>query len=137
MPTVKELKEIAKVRGIKGYSKMKKSQLETVLGFMEFANNEGSSSRPDSACPSGKIVNPSTGRCVSKKGSIGKKLMASRTPEWDEPLDVDTQPIAVSPPRPKPKKRKKKPIPPPRTTSKPKASSSKPATWKRKLPSFI
>jgi len=29
-------------------------------------------------CPSGKIVNPLTGRCINKHGKIGKKLSSSR-----------------------------------------------------------
>lgn len=32
---------------------------------------------PLKQCPPGKIMNPTTGRCVEKTGSIGKKLVKS------------------------------------------------------------
>ena len=37
-----------------------------------------------SPCPSGKILNPRTNRCVKKTGRIGKKLILSKDKECDE-----------------------------------------------------
>ena len=45
-------------------------------------------------CPSGKIRNPATGRCVSRNGPIGKKLVTPPTPK--------VKPVAQTPKRPKP-----------------------------------
>ena len=37
-----------------------------------------------SPCPSGKILNPRTNRCVKKTGRIGKKLILTKDKECDE-----------------------------------------------------
>ncbi len=36
-------------------------------------------------CPPGKIMNPATGRCVDKKGQIGKGLLKNVTFESTRP----------------------------------------------------
>jgi len=72
--TVKILREQAKAKGLKGYSKLRKQELITLL------------KRTNKVCTRGKIRNPSTGRCVSKTGKIGKALLKGRSVSWMDPI---------------------------------------------------
>lgn len=93
MSTVKELQQEAKKRGFKGYSKMRKDELIALLaGGSPKASRRKScrASRRQSSpkkvsgkcagvnCTSDKICNPASGRCVTKKGKIGKALLEKK-----------------------------------------------------------
>lgn len=60
MPTVKELRETAKRRGLKGYSSLLKDEL---IKFLD-DNPSPKKQTNKSPCPEGKEINPKTGRCV-------------------------------------------------------------------------
>ena len=55
-----------------------------------------------SKCPKGKVVNPKTGRCVKKDGTIGKKIVA-KTPTRKVSRKSDKKPKRLSTPSKKPK----------------------------------
>jgi hypothetical protein len=97
MPTVVELKQKAKLRGIQGYSTMRKAELENALKRASSAKRKSPAKRASSAkkCPEGKVrntvskgcrdkctsaqrINPKTGRCVSKKASSPRKASSAK-----------------------------------------------------------
>ncbi len=54
-------------------------------------------------CPEGKILNPSTNRCVSMHGKIGKKLLSGQRPSTPPPRPNPSRPPPrTPPPRPNP-----------------------------------
>ncbi len=67
MPTVKELRAQAKAHGYKGYSRMRKAELETLLNKQKSRPKSRGSSKeyppPPKRCPAGSSVNPATKRC--------------------------------------------------------------------------
>ena len=90
-----ELKDIARKRGIKGYSRMRKAELEKALAKsrakspslseLRKALADGDSIKSPSPaktgktinkkCPPGKVLNRDTNRCISKKGALYKGLL--------------------------------------------------------------
>lgn len=72
--TVKELKKLCKERGIRGYSNLRKAELIDILRKSTIKKPSRKVSRKK-ICPSGKIMNPATGRCVKETGAIGLKIL--------------------------------------------------------------
>src|SRR5579872_4034028 len=94
MPTIAELKEECKRKGISGYSKKTKAELEKLCGGKspkktspkkpsskktspkKPSSKKSSPKKPSSkGCPPGKIRNPKTQNCVDEKGKVGKQIL--------------------------------------------------------------
>lgn len=86
--TVEVLKQLAKKKGISGYSKLRKAELIKLIigGGSDIGAgsdiggggiggiNIGSGKCEFKFCPDDKICNPTSGLCVKRDGKIGKKL---------------------------------------------------------------
>jgi len=70
--TVPELKKLARERGYKGYSKMRKAE---IIALLRGKRSPKRSPKSSNKCKEYQILNPSSNRCVSKTGKIGKKLL--------------------------------------------------------------
>jgi hypothetical protein len=71
MPTVKQLRVVARELKIHNYGSMRKAELERAIS----GHSIRSIPKTTSDCPPGKIVNPRTGKCVSMSGKIGKSII--------------------------------------------------------------
>jgi hypothetical protein len=103
MVTLKDLKKTAKFLGIRGYSRMKKSEIEHAL--LNHKQPPIKISKPSpllkDKCSGSKILNPATNRCVSKTGRIGLKLSL---PKPSQPLPKQLpKPLPKQLPKPLPK----------------------------------
>jgi len=97
--TVVELKQLAKIKGLKGYSKLTKSNLIALIRKGEGGGGKATDKCKNKKCTSDSICNPSSGRCVKKSGEIGKKLLtvSIRSP----PVSITIQPVSIkTPPEP-------------------------------------
>lgn len=52
----------------------------------------------DTQCPADKICNPATGRCVLKRGKLGKSILASKNGIVNKPKNAKTKAKATCPP---------------------------------------
>ena len=90
-PTVKQLKEDIKKHGGKGYSNKNKEELIQMLKRLVAPKPKPKPAKKP--CPPGKIRNPKTGRCVSKTGAVGKKLVTpAPKPKTTTPKPKTTTP---------------------------------------------
>lgn len=88
--SVKELKQMIKKK-ITGYSRLKKDELITLLQsnkkFLRDNKISVIQNKCDGKkCSSDKICNPVSGRCVTKTGKIGRKLLLTYSPDIAKPL---------------------------------------------------
>ena len=85
--TVVELRQIARNKGLTGYSRLNKKDL---INMIRQGNKGGPKKKTPkryspkktpsaSKCPTGKILNPATGRCVNKNGKIGQALLGKQS----------------------------------------------------------
>ena len=95
--TVKELIEIAKEKKLSGYSKMRKSELISLISTNTGVQYVSPKVNPTDIidkcakkiCVSSKICNPQSGLCVNRTGEIGRKIINSflkdkiSKPAWD------------------------------------------------------
>ncbi len=79
-------------------------------------------------CPSGKILNPDTNRCVSRDGKIGKLIISNKIAATKKPSKKKPSNKPVSKKKPSKKPSKKKPIHKPVSKKKP---SKKPSDKKK------
>jgi glutaredoxin len=81
--TVKELLDIARLKNLSGYSKMRKAELISLInsstGYHNVIPKIILQNKDDKCinkiCVPSKICNPDSGICVNKTGNIGKKLV--------------------------------------------------------------
>jgi hypothetical protein len=82
--TVVELKALAKKKGIRGYSKLRKAEIISLIRSGNVVGNvvgNGSIDKCENKkCNSDSICNPESGRCVKKSGKIGIKLIQKTPP---------------------------------------------------------
>lgn len=83
--TVKELKSLCKSKGISGYSTLVKKDLFK-LCLSKKSSKRHSSKRVKSPkrqknCQPGFILNPTSGRCVSRDGPTGRKILQGKSPK--------------------------------------------------------
>ena len=71
MPTVKELQELLRAKGLKVSGR--KDELVARLAGVSIAQS-GVDKCSGKTCPVDKVCNPETGRCVIATGKIGKKI---------------------------------------------------------------
>lgn len=95
--TVKELLDIARQKNLKGYSKLRKAELISLIISSTGNHHVTPKIIPqikqdkcfNKICVPSKICNPNSGICVNKTGDIGKKLINSilnkkiNRPEWE------------------------------------------------------
>ena len=100
--TVVELKALAKKKGLRGYSKLRKAELISLIRSSISGNVSGTVGGGGSIdkcqnkkCNTDSICNPQSGRCVKKSGKIGIKLIQN-----PPPLHPIVKPIIRSPPQP-------------------------------------
>ena len=92
MTSVAQLKQLCRDKGIRGYSKMTKKELLIHCGYNQSSSSSNVvSNQPDIGCPHNTVRNPKTGRCVSKKGTIGKKILQNRQQSSDSDSDSDSE----------------------------------------------
>ena len=74
------MKAIAKSQNYKGYTKLKKADLIELL-----KKGKPTQSQPITTgtinCPSNKVLNKKSGKCVLKTGKIGKQILAEQNTE--------------------------------------------------------
>jgi hypothetical protein len=103
--TVVELKALAKKKGLRGYSKLRKAEIISLIRSGNVAGNVVGSGSIDKCenkkCNSDSICNPESGRCVKKSGKIGIKLIQKTPPRpfRTPPLSPIVKPLTSTPPR--------------------------------------
>jgi glutaredoxin len=90
--TVVELKQLAKNKGLKGYSKLTKSNLIALIRKGGGGGNKVTDKCKNKKCTTETICNPSSGRCVNKSGEIGKKLLIVKTPDYKKSVIIPETP---------------------------------------------
>ena len=107
--TVVELKALAKKKGLRGYSKLRKAELISLIRSSISGNVSGTFGGGGSIdkcqnkkCNTDSICNPQSGRCVKKSGKIGIKLIQNPPPQpiRTPPLHPIVKPIIRTPPQP-------------------------------------
>ena len=92
--TVKELLDIARQKNLTGYSKLRKSELISLINTSVGIPHVKTQVKPTDKCINkicipAKICNPSSGICVEKTGNIGRKIVNSllnekiNKPDWE------------------------------------------------------
>jgi hypothetical protein len=89
--TVKDLRKIAKGLKLTGYSKMVKKELISYIKKAKKSPPVSSKKNPKDDCPSGKIRNPLSKRCVSKTGKIGRSILGKEKPSSGKPPPVSSK----------------------------------------------
>jgi len=105
--TVVELKALAKKKGLRGYSKLRKAELISVIRS-SITGSVTIDKCENKKCNSDSIRNPKSGRCVKKSGKIGMKLIQKTSPRT--PVRPNVKPITSNPPRTPPVRPNVKPI---------------------------
>ena len=105
--TVVELKALAKKKELRGYSKLRKAELISLIRSSISGNVSGTFGGGGSIdkcqnkkCNTDSICNPQSGRCVKKSGKIGIKLIQNPPPQpiRTPPLHPIVKPIIRTPP---------------------------------------
>jgi hypothetical protein len=100
--TVVELKALAKKKGIRGYSKLRKAEIISLIRSGNVVGNVVGNVSIDKCenkkCNSDSICNPESGRCVKKSGKIGIKLIQKTPPRPTRtPVSPIVKPLTHTP----------------------------------------